>query len=320
MNDTGKIAQLEKRIEELTHALDVFQQCQEAEYRSLALDVRDELGETLNGILQKTRMLCEMGTMPQEALSSLKEMEIMCLDAIEEMRRIARFLRPTVLDAKGLIPALEWYCEATEAQTGMRVLLSCKAEDLRFTKNAELIIYRILREACNNVYQHAQADLVCVDLDYRDGQFTMAISDNGCGFDPAQHEEGVGIIGMRERAVILGGELNIVSREGYGTKVVLSCPLALAQQDDGDYMEPFFRAGAQILSSVRAKSGEMVPLSEREMEVLRHVARGYTSREIGQILFLSVRTVETYRMRLMHKLGVKNRSELVEYAMQHELI
>jgi len=68
------------------------------------------------------------------------------------------------------------------------------------------------------------------------------------------------------------------------------------------------------------KSGEAVPLSERELEVLRHVARGYTCREIGQMLFLSVRTVETYRMRLMHKLGVKSRSELVEYAMQHELI
>ena len=85
-------------------------------------------------------------------------------------------------------------------------------------------------------------------------------------------------------------------------------------------MEPFFKAGAQILSSVRTKTGETVPLSERELEVLRHVARGYTCREIGQLLFLSVRTVETYRMRLMHKLGVKNRSELVEYAMKQGLL
>jgi len=114
--------------------------------------------------------------------------------------------------------------------------------------------------------------------------------------------------------------LEVASQIGKGTRVTLSCPLEQTQHDDSDYMEPFFKASARILSTARAKSGEAVPLSERELEVLRHVVRGYTCKEIGQMLFLSVRTVETYRMRLMHKLGVKNRSELVEYAMQHELI
>ena len=320
MNETGKTLQLEKRIEELTHALDVFQQCQEAEYRSLALDVRDELAPTLNAILLKTRSIQDSAALPDSVHASLSDIETMCTDAIEEVRRIARFLRPTVLDAKGLIPALEWYCEATEAQTGIRVVLQHKPVDLRFSKNAELIIYRILREAFNNVYQHTQASLICVDMDYRDGRFTLTVTDNGCGFDIAQHTEGIGLIGMRERAMLLGGTLEVASQIGKGTRVTLSCPLEQTQHDAGDYMEPFFKAGAQILSTAKARTSEAVPLSDREMEVLRHVARGYTCREIGQILFLSVRTVETYRMRLMHKLGVKNRSELVEYAMQHELI
>ena len=319
MNEAGRTAQLEKRIDELTHALDVFQQCQEAEYRSLALDVRDELGSTLNTILIKTRSLQEHD-LPRSAQAALAEMETMCVDAIEEVRRIARFLRPTVLDAKGLFPALEWYCEAAEVQTGIRVIFHHSAYDLHFSRNAELLIYRILREAFNNVYQHTKATLICVDVDYRDGRFTLTVSDNGGGFDPAQHTEGVGLIGMRERAMILGGALEVVSQIGKGTRVTLTCPLEQTQHDDSDYMEPFFKAGARILSTARAKSGEAVPLSERELEVLRHVARGYTCREIGQMLFLSVRTVETYRMRLMHKLGVKNRSELEEYAMQHELI
>lgn len=320
MNETGKTMQLEKRIEELTHALDVFQQCQEAEYRSLALDVRDELAPTLTAILFKTRELREQYALPPEALHALSDMETICADAIEEVRRIARFLRPTVLDAKGLLPALEWYCEATEAQTGMRVIFRHGPVDLHFTKNAELLIYRILREAFNNVYQHAQATLICLDVDYRAGQFIMIISDNGCGFNASMQTEGIGIIGMRERAMILGGTLEIASQPSSGTKVTFTCPLEQTQHDTSDYMEPFFKAGAKILTSAKARPNEPVPLSEREMEVLRHVARGYTCREIGQILFLSVRTVETYRMRLMHKLGVKNRSELVEYAMQHELI
>lgn len=79
------------------------------------------------------------------------------------------------------------------------------------------------------------------------------------------------------------------------------------------------RRGAQVLA--KAQKQEKTPeLSEREKEVLAYVARGYTCREIGEKLFLSVRTVETYRMRLMHKLKLKNRSELVEYAVKNRLI
>ena len=320
MSDTNKTAQLERRVNELTHAMDVFQQCQEAEYRSLALDVRDELAPTLNAILFKSRELREQHALPQEAIRTLNDMETMCADAIEEVRRIARMLRPTVLDAKGLIPALEWFCEAAEAQTGIRVVFRHGPGKLHFTKNAELIIYRILREAFNNVYQHTEATLICLDVSYQAGQFTMTISDNGCGFDPDLHTEGVGIVGMRERAMILGGTLEIVSSADNGTRVTLACPLEPVQHDSSDYMEPFFKAGAQILSSVKTPTGETIPLSEREIEVLRYVARGYTCREIGQMLYLSVRTVETYRMRLMHKLGVKNRSELVEYAMKQGIL
>lgn len=319
MSEANKIEQLERRVEELTHALDLFQQCQEAEYRNLALDVRDELGQTINGILLRIRDLQNMAlTMSSKA--ALDDMEGMCVEAIEEVRRIARFLRPTVLDAKGLIPALEWYCEASEAQTGIRVVFRHPNLDLRFSQNAELLIYRIVREAFNNTYQHGEADLICIDLGYQDGRLTLIISDNGCGFDPAKATDGVGLLCMRERAMILGGTLDIASAPGKGTRITLTCPLETTTHSSGDYMEPFFKAGAQILSSVRTKTGETVPLSERELEVLRHVARGYTCREIGQLLFLSVRTVETYRMRLMHKLGVKNRSELVEYAMKQGLL
>lgn len=319
MNETERTAQLEKRIDELTHALDLFQQCQEAEYRSLALDVRDELGQTMNTILLRIRDL-EEEALSDRGRAALSDIGNMCVDAIEEVRRIARMLRPTVLDAKGLIPAIEWFCEASEAQTGIRTVFRHSMRELHFSKNAELLIYRILREAFNNVYQHTKATLICVDVDYRDGRFDMAVSDNGCGFDSAQHTEGVGIIGMRERAMILGGTLEIASQLDKGTKVALSCPLEQTAHDSSDYMEPFFKAGAQILAGAQKRPSAELPLSEREIEVLRHVARGYTCREIGQMLFLSVRTVETYRMRIMHKLGVKNRSELVDYAMKQNLI
>ena len=89
MAETSKAAQLEKRIEELTHALDLFQQCQEAEYRSLALDVRDELGATLASILSKIHVIQEMGV-SENVQEELRSAEEMCVDGIEEVRRIAR--------------------------------------------------------------------------------------------------------------------------------------------------------------------------------------------------------------------------------------
>lgn len=319
MAKTSGKAQLERRVEELTHALDLFQQCQEAEYRNLALDVRDELGATLSAILSRVHDIQEMD-IPAKAQQELKSVEAMCVDGIEEVRRIARMLRPTVLDAKGLIPALEWFCEASEAQTGMRVVLRHNVPNLSFSKNAELLIYRILREAFNNVYQHTEATLICVEVDYCDGEFSMQVTDNGCGFNVSDATDGVGLVGMRERAAILGGTLDVKSQIGRGTRVWLTCPLEADVQDECAYMEPFFKAGAQILSGAQRKVSIEEALSEREMEVLLHVARGYTSKEIAQMLFLSVRTVETYRMRVMHKIGVKNRSELVDYAMKHGLI
>ncbi len=130
--------------------------------------------------------------------------------------------------------------------------------------------------------------------------------------------------------------------------------IALTMHDEGDYLIPFFEAGGvgyvnkaaasdelikairtveedgfyvsktgmQVLTKMQRKQQrkEALPLSERELEVLQYVVRGYTCREIGEQLFLSTRTVETYRMRIMHKLGLKNRSELVEYAMKNDML
>ena len=128
--------------------------------------------------------------------------------------------------------------------------------------------------------------------------------------------------------------------------------IALTMHEEDDYLVPFFEAGGvgyvnktaaseELLQAIdmvcrdgcyvskvgmqlltraqkKRKMTETLPLSEREREVLQYVVRGFTCREIGEQLFLSTRTVETYRMRIMHKLGLKNRSELVEYAVKHD--
>ena len=112
------------------------------------------------------------------------------------------------------------------------------------------------------------------------------------------------------------GGMGYVSKSAAGDELVTAIETVMK---DEIYVS---RKGAQVLAKAqkRAENKQMTELSEREMEVLQYVARGFTCREIGEKLFLSVRTVETYRMRLMHKLKLKNRSELVEYAVKNRII
>lgn len=113
-----------------------------------------------------------------------------------------------------------------------------------------------------------------------------------------------------------------VGGAGYVNKTAASDELLKAirtVEQNGFYVS---KAGMEVLTKMQRKKQrkEALSLSERELEVLQLVVRGYTCREIGEQLFLSTRTVETYRMRTMHKLGLKNRSELVEYAMKHDIL
>ena len=111
------------------------------------------------------------------------------------------------------------------------------------------------------------------------------------------------------------GGMGYVNKSAAGDELVTAIETVMM---DGFYVS---QRGAQVIARAHKQNVKSkVELSERELEVLRFVARGFTNREIGQKLFLSVRTVETYRMRLMHKLGLKNRSELVEYAARNRLV
>ena len=287
-----KMAQLQRRVEELSRALDLFQQCQEEEYRTLALDLHDELEPTLSAMLQHIRALRAAGV-PAGVQKNLDALGTLANHAIADVDRISRILRPNVLETKGLFAALAWFCDRFSEQTGIHCTFSCEAQAVEMPQKSELLVYRILQEAFNNAYQHSGADEVHVSIRYTGGVFTLTVCDNGCGFDPEKVQNSIGLAGMRERACMLGGNLAVQSAPGRGTQVTLSC--CMDEQQD-------------------------VKLTERENEVLRYVARGYTCREIGEMLYLSMRTVETHRMHLMRKLGVRNRSELVQYAIRRGLL
>ncbi len=146
-----------------------------------------------------------------------------CIDGI---RRFCRALRPSVLDDLGLVPALEWLLSDLSDRTGIRTTLEEHGDRLRLDPEQELVIFRVGQEALHNIEHHAHASRVVVRLTYDPGPLCLDVVDDGCGFDPAQDQEGnLGLAGMQERASLIGAAFEVLSRPGQ-TRVRLELPPA----------------------------------------------------------------------------------------------
>jgi signal transduction histidine kinase len=155
-------------------------------------------------------------------------------DVIRGIRRFNRDLRPSTLDDLGLVPALEGLAAGMTEVDGISTGLWVTGERRRLSPQVELALFRIAQEALNNVKKHAEATEVVINVEFSDGTAEMVVHDNGKGFTlPAPVEElatsgHLGLIGMRERARLLGGTLTIQSQPQLGTKVVVTVRDALA--------------------------------------------------------------------------------------------
>ena len=145
--------------------------------------------------------------------------------SLEEVREIARRLRPEALDDLGLASALTALSNDLSRRTGVRVQRRL-APDLRSLEpDEELVVYRVAQEALTNVARHSQAMQAWVGLTRDGGAVSLTVRDNGCGFEPAANDGGgAGLRGMRERAVLVGASLDVESRPGHGTTVRLRLP------------------------------------------------------------------------------------------------
>lgn len=220
MDQEKKIVRLEKKIEELTAALNMLTKCQEAEYRRLSLDLHDELGQSLTSVLLRLKMIRGEDDWDQVKIA-VTELEELVNGILMEVRRMSRFLRPIILETMGLIPALEWFTENFERQTGIRCYFKYNAERMRFPDKVETQVYRILQEALNNTAKHAQPRMVAVAVSYQQERFVLSVRDYGIGFEVNKVNTGMGLISMRERAYLLGGKLTVQSTVGKGTHIML---------------------------------------------------------------------------------------------------
>jgi len=148
--------------------------------------------------------------------------------AINALRRIASELRPSLLDDLGLGAAIEWQTQQFQARTGIIGHCDCSLENIGLNEEQSTAVFRIFQEALTNVLRHAQATRVDITIKKRAGYFVLVVGDNGKGITQKEKSEqqSLGILGMRERAHLIGAEIDIKGVEGKGTVVTLRVPIS----------------------------------------------------------------------------------------------
>ena len=191
---------------------------QEEERARVARDLHDEVNQSLTGVL--LRLEATRANAPPELESELDETRALANQAMNELLSLARQLRPTALDDLGLKAAVGGLVEGLRAGE-MDASLAADGNFSDLPDDVQLVVYRVAQEALSNAVRHSGARRVAVEMRRRGAGAELVISDDGRGFAFAQAEEGLGLAGMRERALLVGGDLTIESRPDHGTTVRL---------------------------------------------------------------------------------------------------
>ena len=182
---------------------------QEEERKRIARELHDEVGQVLTGVMLQLD--------DADARESVRR-------SLDDVRRIARELRPEMLDDLGLLSALRALSN-TATHHGLRVERQLDIGDLRLRPEVELAVYRVAQESLTNVMRHADANEVLMALQQVDGALRLVVRDDGRGLPDGDGRAGAGIAGMSERALHVGGRVTVASSPGAGTEVRLDIPL-----------------------------------------------------------------------------------------------
>ena len=194
---------------------------QEAERQRIARELHDEVGQTLTGVILQVEGLA--ASIPEELRGQLDELRETVRHGTEEVRRIARRLRPDALEELGLLSALAALASAFEGQAHIPVLRRLD-QSVEVTPEEELVIYRVAQEALTNIARHAEATWAQLELRDSADMLVLTVRDDGRGIPDDVATASHGIRGMRERAMLVGATLVIDSRPGRGTVIELSIP------------------------------------------------------------------------------------------------
>jgi two-component system sensor histidine kinase UhpB len=196
---------------------------QERERLRIARALHDEAGQTLTAVTLEIERAASQG--PESERRRMAELAAQLQSTLDEIRRISRELRPEALDDLGLVNALIALSTRAARQGDLQVERHF-AEDLpSLPSELELVIYRVAQEALTNVLRHAEASRCVIDLHRVDAAVDLSVSDDGRGMPERVDGAAVGVEGMRERALLVGGSLTVESGAGRGTTVRLTVPL-----------------------------------------------------------------------------------------------
>ena len=220
----------EKRLGELLHQA---VNAQEAERQRIARELHDATGQSLTAVALGLQGVEKLLAIDQPAaLEQIPELITFSTTALGELRQIIADLRPSQLDDLGLVAALEWYVNEFKKRTGILAELTISGERGPMATEFETVLFRITQEALTNVAKHAQATRATVSLAIDEAKACLTIQDDGRGFDTEEalrpeRLQGWGLLGIRERALLLNGKCEIASAVGRGTLVRVTVPLAM---------------------------------------------------------------------------------------------
>src|SRR5467141_2705617 len=230
-----EIAERERAEEQLRTSLDQLralaarlQSVREEERTSIAREIHDELGQACTAIKMDLALIGRKATKRQTRLRTKVDAATQLVDGmIITLRKIASELRPRVLDDLGLTAALEWQAQEFQSRTGIHCRVILPQEPIALDSERSTTIFRIFQESLTNVVRHAHATRVEARLEREADQLIFQVHDNGRGFDPeeAMARRSLGLVGMRERALLLNGEFKVEGVPGAGTTIALRIAL-----------------------------------------------------------------------------------------------
>jgi len=227
-HDVTEERQLRQNME---HYITQITKAQEDERLRISRELHDDTAQVLAGLSRglDSLLLSKKG-LPKATIENLEKLHDMADSALEGVRRFSQDLRPSILDDLGLVPALEWLITDLEKQCEMVTHVTITGRQRHFPPEKELTVFRIAQEALSNVKRHSRATTVEMTIDFSDDALTLVVSDDGQGFSMPERASDLvlsaklGVLGMRERARLIGGTLIVQSEVGAGTTVTLRIP------------------------------------------------------------------------------------------------
>ena len=208
---------------------------EEQERKRIAVELHDSIGQALSAIkIGMENVLRDQQQNPSAAsLDTLHTLIPLTRQTIEEVRRICKDLRPSILDDLGILATIGWFCREFETlYSAVQIDRQLDAEENEIPDRLKTVIYRVLQEALNNVAKHSAASCVQVSLKNTNSGIRLVVADNGAGFDLDRvlslnsQQRGIGLASMRERAELTGGDFHIDSAPGRGTQIRICWPVS----------------------------------------------------------------------------------------------